>query len=602
MNDPSRCSLPLALTLALCMLISACDPDLTGNDSIREEKDLSSSLDDALDMAERDGAQGSRDATSDGSASPIFDAAESQDLAPQRPLSYYADIKPIVHEHCEGCHRAGDIGPYELDDYASLTDHAAMALASIEAGSMPPWSPDPECRHYKGERLIADEQVATLRAWIAQGMPQGEEQDWVEPEIEGAMTREPDLIGRQNLPYTPTPPPATDDYQCYVIDLDFEQDTFVVGTTVLPGNRELVHHANLFLINPTNAPRLQEIQDRDPDPGYECFGDPGISQTNLVGAWVPGAQPIFMPPDSAIVIDQGSKLVLQVHYNTLYTDPEPVESEVHLFTTDAIPAREVSAMPIANLTFEVAPGEKQSVHTIKVRNSTQKDWRLIGTGPHLHLLASSVKVEVIRGGEEEGERECLVDIPDWDFNWQQEYRFLDDEWVDVRPGDSVELTCVFDNSPENQPIIDGVRQQPQPLDWGGKSSDEMCLNFLVRLQDYDPAFGNGPLCSEFKACRPDCEDPNDIGCIFNCGAVEQGCGECLLFGAQSCATRYCRAESSAALVCLLTCAQGAQGGGNIQDCMQMECPEEYEPLAACMLPYVEQGLCNQYVEQCNVEF
>lgn len=525
---------------------------------------------------------------------------EVDQAAPALPLTYYGDIKAIVYENCEACHQPGNVGPYPLDSYDSLKLHINMALTSIDSGNMPPWSPDPDCRNYKGQRIMSAQDIELLRAWADEGMLEGDPNEWVEPEPDDTINRSPDLIGRQNLPYLPTAPPASDDYQCYVIDLDFDEDTYVTGTTVLPGNRQLVHHANLFLVNPTNAPRLDVIQDRSPDPGYECFGDPGISQTNLVGAWVPGAQPIFMPEDAAIIINKGSKLVLQVHYNTLYADPVEVESEVHLFTRPTPPTKQVSAMPLANLTFDVAPGEKQSEHTFRVRNSSDEDWQIIGTGPHLHLLASAVKVEVQRKDDEPDE--CLVDIPDWDFNWQQEYRFRDDEWVNVRPGDIVSLTCTFDNSPENQPIIDGVRQQPQALGWGSKSSDEMCLNFLVRLQDYDPNKINGPLCSEFKECRPDCEDPNSVGCIFNCAAVEQGCGECLLFGAQDCAGRYCRDELLPTIPCLLTCAQGAQGGGDIDACMNMECPVEYEALETCMVPYIEQGLCNTYVEDCNVAF
>lgn len=599
-NPSRRPGVLSSRALHTLFLVLSCAPALMANTCSSDE----GALDDPVVMIEQEdfgGEHGGDMAMPGSSGEDMKQEVDQDETQPSEPLTYYEHVKPIMHRNCESCHRVGDVGPYPLDSYEELKAHVPMAMASIRAGSMPPWSPDPDCRHYKDERLITDEEVATLQRWIDDGMLEGDARDWTETAPDPRSNRSPDLVGHQNLPYVPTPPPFTDDYQCYVIDLEFAEDTYVTGTTVVPGNRELVHHANLFLVNPTNAPKLDELQDRDPDPGYECFGNAGINQTNLVGAWVPGAQPIFMPEDAAIVIDKGSKLVLQVHYNTLYADPQPVESEVHLFTQAAPPTREVSAMPIANLTFEVPPGEKESVHTIKVRNSTSSPWKIIGTGPHLHLLASAVKVEVLRRDEEQ-EDVCLVDIPDWDFNWQQEYRFLDDEWVDVAPGDSVQLTCVFDNSPENQPVINGEKQPPVKLDWGAKSSDEMCLNFLVVMQDYDPNKVNGPLCSEFKACRPECDDPNGIGCIFNCAAEEQSCGECLLFGAQDCASRYCRRELSPTIPCLLACAQGAQGGGNIEECLIEECPAEYEALSTCMTPYIEQGLCNQYVEECNVEF
>lgn len=528
---------------------------------------------------------------------PTEDMRTPPDMKPEA-LTYYKDIKPIIHPSCEGCHVRGGAGPYPLDDYASLVEHMELAMGSIKAGEMPPWSPDPDCRHYKDERLVSSEQIALLERWSAEGMREGDPADWVAPgPIETPM---PDLIGRQNGAYTPrkTPP---DDYHCFLIDQEFTQDTFVTGTTVVPGNDQLVHHANLFLINEALVPKVKELEDAEEDAGYKCFGDPGINQTNLIGAWVPGAQPVFFPDDTAVVIPEGARLVLQVHYNALYTDPVPVESEVLLYTRDTPPAQQARALPIAHLTFDVPAGEKESEHAITIKNSSTEDWLIIGTGPHLHLLASQVKVEVLRK-DDELEDTCLVDIPDWDFSWQQEYRFKDDEWVTVRPGDRVRLTCTFDNSPENQPIVDGQQLAPQRVRWGGKTNDEMCLNFLVLLQEYDQDKVNGPLCSEFKECRTDCEDPFGVGCIFNCATIETGCGECLLFGAQDCAYKYCRDEVIPTTGCLITCAQGAQVGGDLDGCLQEECPTEYAELEACLKPYIEQGLCNQYIDDCNVQF
>lgn len=540
------------------------------------------------------------DVTPDQGEPPTEDmGTPEEDMAPAVPLTYYGDIKTILNQTCEGCHVQDGAGPYQLDDYASVVEHIDIAMMAIQRGDMPPWSPDPECRNFKGERLITEAQVAKLEQWIEDGMLEGDSSDWEEPI--GGMTIAPaDLVGRQNGAYTPSET-RVDDYHCFLMDVTFPEDTFVTGTNVIPGNDQLVHHANLFLINPTNAERVVELQDQDDDAGYTCFGDAGINQTSIIGAWVPGATPIFTPEDTAIVIPEGSRLVLQVHYNSLYTDPVPIESEVHLYTTDTTPSRRARALPMANLTFEVPPGEKESVHDFTITNSSDEDWTIIGTAPHLHLLASKVKVDVIRK-DDELEDTCLVDIPDWDFNWQQEYRFRDDEWVTVRPGDKVRLTCVFDNSPENQPIVDGQQLPPETITWGGKTNDEMCLNFLVLLQDYDPTLTQGPLCSPFKTCRSDCEDPYAVGCIFNCATVEQDCGECLLFGAQDCANRYCRRELRPATSCLLTCAQGAQTGGDIDACLTAECPDEYVALEDCLRPYIEQGLCNQDISECNVEF
>ena len=45
----------------------------------------------------------------------------------------------------------------------------------------------------------------------------------------------------------------------------------------------------------------------------------------------------------------------------------------------------------------------------------------------------------------------------------------------LEAGDRVEMTCVWDNSPENQPVVGGVKQTPRDVTWGEGTLDEMCL-------------------------------------------------------------------------------------------------------------------------------
>ena len=62
---------------------------------------------------------------------------------------------------------------------------------------------------------------------------------------------------------------------------------------------------------------------------------------------------------------------------------------------------------------------------------------------------------VLRGGGEE----CVLDIPTWDFNWQDDYQLV--QPIQLSTFDSLTLTCEWDNSAENQPIIGGEQQEPE---------------------------------------------------------------------------------------------------------------------------------------------
>ena len=100
--------------------------------------------------------------------------------------------------------------------------------------------------------------------------------------------------------------------------------------------------------------------------------------------------------------------------------------------------------------------------------------RLWGFIPHMHLAGTALKYTLTTGGTER----CLVNVPRYDYNWQQMYAY-DADWEDlplINAGDALKLECTFDNSESNVmlnkylggPVEGGIRL-------GDGTSDEMCL-------------------------------------------------------------------------------------------------------------------------------
>lgn len=517
-------------------------------------------------------------------------------------VTYERDIRPILQQNCVGCHESGGIGPYRLDTYEDVVSTSSLALDAMESGRMPPWMPDPDCRRYRDERLMADEEIATFREWIELGHPQGAPVDSTDSETpanadEAEPLGEPDMVLKPSDAYQPTIE-AGDEYRCFLLEGEFPDDTFLEAVDIHPGHRGLVHHANLFLISGDSVPVVDQLSAEDDQAGYDCFGDTGVATLDLIAAWVPGAGAIRLDDGTGVHVPKGARFVLQTHFNSLYSDLEPVLTTAEIHTLDDTPDLTARAMPIANLQLDIEPGDASSSHTIEVRNLSDQPWDVFGAAAHMHLLGSSVRLDVLHT---DGTEECLLDIPEWDFNWQQAYFFRDGDRTQVEPGASVRLTCEFDNSPENQPFIDGERMMPQPVGWGGGTLDEMCLAFLPVARPFDPALlEETELCETFKSCRSGCEDPYSVGCVVTCGTAERTCGECLLGATQRCASTHCPDELRAATPCLLTCAQGAQAGGDIDQCLQDNCPEQRVNLESCMRPVIEGGFCDQNLADCNV--
>ena len=76
----------------------------------------------------------------------------------------------------------------------------------------------------------------------------------------------------------------------------------------------------------------------------------------------------------------------------------------------------------------------------------------------------------------DGSVDCAVDIPQWNFHWQQFYYYQ--QPTKVVPGDTIHLECTFDNLQADEPVINGAQMTSAPLRWGEKTTDEMCLNYL----------------------------------------------------------------------------------------------------------------------------
>ena len=92
---------------------------------------------------------------------------------------------------------------------------------------------------------------------------------------------------------------------------------------------------------------------------------------------------------------------------------------------------------------------------------------------HQHQLGKSTSMALV---QQDGTEVMMVDIRDWDFDWQEDYAF--EEEITFFPGDQLRLTCTFDNSPENQQIVDGAQLEPRYVEFGEGTLDEMCVNYL----------------------------------------------------------------------------------------------------------------------------
>lgn len=64
---------------------------------------------------------------------------------------------------------------------------------------------------------------------------------------------------------------------------DILRDVFMNAIDVLPDRRELVHHVIVYADPSAGVGQLETLDQADPGPGFNCFGDAGIEGEDAIG-------------------------------------------------------------------------------------------------------------------------------------------------------------------------------------------------------------------------------------------------------------------------------------------------------------------------------
>lgn len=220
----------------------------------------------------------------------------------------------------------GGIGPFELTTYDSAVEHADRMLQEVERGAMPPFDAreDADCTPRFGwvdDPRLSETQKATLRAWVEDGHPLGEE---------ATIPPSADL---PNLSKTLVPAEGfatsgnRDQFICFVLDPGNTQLEWLTGLQVKPDVDAVVHHATIAQVAP-GAEHDQLIAERGIGKPWDCgAGTPGDF---VVHVWTPGNQPMSTNGDIAVPILAGSKLVMQIHYHPAGMTHAPDRTAVDL--------------------------------------------------------------------------------------------------------------------------------------------------------------------------------------------------------------------------------------------------------------------------------
>jgi len=393
---------------------------------------------------------------------------------------YWHDAKPIFDAKCATCHVDGGIAPMPLLTYADARDWAGLIYSAVDRKLMPPWPPNDCCQAYQHDRSLSAADRDTLLRWIDGGLPEGDpatatpSQPLPPPQLSRV-----DVTLQMPTPYTPVATEETSDLRCFVVEgWPYDEEVFVTGFDVRPGNAAIVHHVIVQTVDASAVPELKAREGADGRAGFDCRNLRGELHVNGgVGGWTPGSVPQESPDATlGVPFPAKSDVLLQIHYDVRAGVTMPDQTEIRFQVAPSVKHRMrplVAANPLwlANDGLEIEAGDPDAMHNFaydpSVYFSKGEPFFLHAVNLHMHFLGSHGRIGIHRA---DGSWDCLLDIPEWDYHWSSWYQLAAP--VQFNPGDLLYVECHWDNTAANQAPVNGVAPAPRDLHWA--TAEEMC--------------------------------------------------------------------------------------------------------------------------------
>ena len=387
------------------------------------------------------------------------------DTVSSKAPTFTKDVLPILQENCQTCHRpfganlAGMIAPMSLLTYQEVRPWAKAIAKAVREREMPPWdATDATHGVFRNERTLTDTQIETIVAWVARGAIRGNPADAPEPiplPKAGWSFGEPDLIVGFDEPFF-VDDDVQDLYQDVFVDVSEEklpQDRWIQAVEFRSGS-EAVHH----LI------------------GHAWVPSEGVEEENrrsMFGGIAPGSDRTDWEDGYGVLLKKGSRVRFELHYHkeagpgTGVWDSSAVAFQFHEKpVTHPITFDE----DFYSDAFEVPPGQSDwkvgAIHNVEV------DTWLLGMLPHMHLRGSAARYKACYP---DGTSEILLDVPQYDFNWQTWYKYQEKKYLPK--GTRLEVEMWFDNSDER--ALEAGFDSKRPVAYGGPTTDEMAVAWIM---------------------------------------------------------------------------------------------------------------------------
>jgi hypothetical protein len=379
-------------------------------------------------------------------------AAAAQGTAPNQP-TYSKDIAPIFQAKCTQCHHPGTGAPMSLTTYEEVRPWARSIRTRVSSREMPPWHLDKTVgiRQYKNDISLNDAQIATIVRWADAGAPAGNAADMPPPQKfqpeDVWHIGKPDLIVPMNKTHTMYPK-GPDWWIDYFADVEIDEDRYIKAMEVRPGNRRIVHHTVMYVIEPDAPPGTPEGGVNLHEYAVGKYGDTFADNTGRL-------------------LKKGSRLRFDMHYFAIGEEQTDQTTMAFVFH----PKGYVPKYEVRSVAFRNRPNDELEIppHSV-VRHDgymrLTRPARIDAFQPHMHMRGKAMTLEAILP---DGSVEVLSSVDHFDFNWHVSYLYADHVAPLLPANTMLHMIGVHDNTAAN-------KRNPDPNMWvgfGERSVDDM---------------------------------------------------------------------------------------------------------------------------------
>lgn len=392
--------------------------------------------------------------------------------------TYAGGVGAILLNNCASCHRPGQVAPMSLLTYEETRPWARAIRAKVADGTMPPWHADAPAGTFENDRRLTARDKDAIIRWVDAGAPKGDPRTM--PTVPTFASTwgigTPDLVLEMPEEYV-VPPTGTIEYEHFYIPTNFTETKWVQAVEVLPGDHSVVHHAQLFYQVeqrevPAGGAIIQRVAGHAANPRQQGTRPRRTSlPSRLVAIYAPGTPPQIFRPGSAMRLEPGGTLELQMHYSTVGR-PVTDRTRIGLVFAKEPPQQEVMVTNFFNGQFTIPAGAGN--HRVDTEARLLYDSVVWGIFPHTHVRGKRWEYVVELP---DGSRRPLLSVPNYDFNWQTYYMFK--EPVALPKGARIVSSAWYDNSAKNP-------ANPNPnvdVHWGDQTWEEMqYTNLMITVQ------------------------------------------------------------------------------------------------------------------------